>query len=63
MSEECTFHLKTVSKMEPLEYRSVIKFLNMQGKSPSGVFEEMPVLLNCQILGEKVQIRLSFHPR
>ena len=41
MSEECPFHLKTVSKMEPLEYRSVIKFLNMQGKSPYAVFEEM----------------------
>ena len=41
MSEECHFHLKTVSKMEPLEYRSVIKFLNMQGKSPSLIFEEM----------------------
>ena len=43
MSEECPFHLKTVSKMEPLEYRSVIKFLNniMQGKSPSVIFEEM----------------------
>ena len=27
--------------MEPLEYRSVIKFLNMQGKSPSVIFEEM----------------------
>ena len=40
MSEECPFHLKTVSKMEPLE-RSVIKFLNMQGKSPSVNFEEM----------------------
>ena len=26
--------------MEPLEYRSVIKFLNMQGKSPV-IFEEM----------------------
>ena len=41
MSEKCPFHLKTVSKMEPLEYRSVIKFLNMQGKSPSVNFEEM----------------------
>ena len=41
MSEECPFHLKTVSKMEPLGYRSVIKFLNMQGKSPSVIFEEM----------------------
>ena len=41
MSEECPFHLKTVAKMEPLEYRSVIKFLNMQGKSPSVIFEEM----------------------
>ena len=41
MSEECPFHLKTVSKMEPFEYRSVIKFLNMQGKSPSVIFEEM----------------------
>ena len=41
MSEECPFHLKIVSKMEPLEYRSVIKFLNMQGKSPSVIFEEM----------------------
>ena len=41
MSEECPFHLKTVSKMEPLEYCSVIKFLNMQGKSPSVIFEEM----------------------
>ena len=41
MSEECPFYLKTVSKMEPLEYRSVIKFLNMQGKSPSVIFEEM----------------------
>ena len=41
MSEECPFHLKTGSKMEPLEYRSVIKFLNMQGKSPSVIFEEM----------------------
>ena len=27
--------------MEPLEYCSVIKFLNMQGKSPSVIFEEM----------------------
>ena len=27
--------------MEPLEYRSVIKFLNMQEKSPSVIFEEM----------------------
>ena len=27
--------------MEPLEYRSVIKFLKMQGKSPSVIFEEM----------------------
>ena len=27
--------------MEPLEYRSEIKFLNMQGKSPSVIFEEM----------------------
>ena len=27
--------------MEPLEYRSVIKFLNMQGKFPSVIFEEM----------------------
>ena len=41
MSEECPFHLKTLSKMEPLEYRSVIKFLNMQGKSPFVIFEEM----------------------
>ena len=40
MREECPFHLKTVSKMEPLEYRSVIKFLNMQGQSPV-IFEEM----------------------
>ena len=40
MSEECPFHLKTVSKMEPSEYHSVIKFLNMQGKSPV-TFEEM----------------------
>ena len=40
MSEECSFDLKTVSKMEPSEYRSVIKFLNMQGKSPV-IFEEM----------------------
>ena len=41
MSEECPFHLKTVSEMEPLEYRSVIKFLNMQRKSPSVIFKEM----------------------
>ena len=41
MSEECPFHLKTVLKMEPLEYRSVIKFLNMQGKSVSVIFDEM----------------------
>ena len=41
MSEECPFHLKIVSKMEPLEYCSVIKSLNMQGKSPSLIFEEM----------------------
>ena len=41
MSEECPFHLKTVSKMEPLEYRSLVKFLNMQGKSPSVIFEEI----------------------
>ena len=41
MSEEFPFHLKTVSEMEPLEYRSVIKFLNMEGKSPSVIFEEM----------------------
>ena len=41
MSEECPFHLKTVSKMEPLEYHSVIKFLNMQGKPPSVIFQEM----------------------
>ena len=41
MSEECPFHLKTAAKMEPLEYPSVIKFLNMQGKSPSVIFEEM----------------------
>ena len=27
--------------MEQLEYRSVIKFLNMQGKSPSVIFEEL----------------------
>ena len=27
--------------MEPLEYSSVIKVLNMQGKSPSVIFEEM----------------------
>ena len=40
MSEEFPFHLKTVSKMEPLEYRSVIKFLKMQGKAPV-IFEEM----------------------
>ena len=42
MSEECPFHLKTVSKMDPLEYHSVIKFLNMQRKSPSVIFEEFP---------------------
>ena len=41
MSEECPFHFKTVSKMEPLEYDSVIKFFNMQGKSTSVIFEEM----------------------
>ena len=41
MSEECPFHLKTVSKIEPLEYRSVIKLFNMQGKFPSVIFEEM----------------------
>ena len=41
MSEKCPFHLKTVSKIEPLEYRSVIKFLNMQGKYPSVIYEEM----------------------
>ena len=41
MSEECPFYLKTVSKMEPLEYRSVIKFLNMQGKLPCVIFEEI----------------------
>ena len=41
MSEECPFHLKTVSKMEPLEYHSVITFLNMQGNSPSVIFEEI----------------------
>ena len=41
MSEECPFHLKTVSEMEPLEYRTVIKFLNMQRKSPSAIFEEI----------------------
>ena len=28
--------------MEPLEYWSVIEFLNMQGKSPSVIFEECP---------------------
>ena len=41
MSEEFPFYLKTVSKMEPLEYRSVINCLNMQGKPPSVIFEEM----------------------
>ena len=41
MSEGCPFHFKTVSKMEPLESRLVIKFLNMQGKSPSVIFEEI----------------------
>ena len=41
MSEECPFHLRTVSKMERLKYRSVIKFLNMQGQSPSAIFEEI----------------------
>ena len=40
MSEECPFHLKTVSKMETLEYRSVVKFFNVQGKFPV-IFEEM----------------------
>ena len=70
MSEECPFHLKTVSKMEPLEYRSVIKFLNMQGKSPSVIFKEMfnvyieacPSHETVKKLNEKVQNRLSFHP-
>ena len=41
MGEECPFHLKTVSKLEALEYPSVVKFLNMQGNSPSVIFEEM----------------------
>ena len=70
MSEECPFHLKTVSKIEPLEYRSVIKFLNIQRKSPSVIFEEMFSVYQEECpsyetrkLSEKVQIRLSFHPR
>ena len=41
MSEECPLHLKTVSKLEPLENRAVIKFFNMQGRSLSVIFEEM----------------------